>query len=225
MGITRSTQRRFPFFKRELRVVLENLETAKTLKEILKEIPGLFNPEISNIFELDSKQTLINFRGRPEVQNGAEVGRELLLKVQGKAPGILNSERALFEATVETKFKEFSQGAIFYNSFSAIPEGFEFNGFSSLVTSTNVELTKIEVGLDYFETKEFPFLGMKLQGLKERFYAAFTSNNPSAGIRLNAVLENNNAQISTGFSSKMREKIGYLGQFTGIPNIAKEINE
>jgi hypothetical protein len=219
MGVTRTTRRSFPFFRRELKINLEELNTPKSVKEIAREIPGFFNPEISNILEIEEKQTLKNLRGRPEISNGAEVGREILLKIQGHTVSRLNQEKVPFEATVETKFKEFLEGAICYNLFSNIPEGSGSEDLQTLIKLPQVELTKLEVGLDFFENREFPFLAMKLQGLKERIYISISEDDSSGGSKLNGLVENNNLPSSGGFSDKVRQKLASLAQITGISAI------
>ena len=225
MGVTRSTRRSFPFFRRELRVTLNQLESPNSLRVLAKDIAGFFKPEISNILEIDKQQSLKNLRGRPEVLEGAEVGREVLLKIQGRTTSEYSQEKISVEATLETKFKEFSEGAIFYNLLSTFPDGLVVSDISSLIVSNEVELTKLEIGLDYFENREFNFLGIKLQELRERFYISFVPKVSGKGSELNGMIENNNLQLSNGFSAKIREKIGFLAQITGIPLLAKEIND
>lgn len=225
MPIKKTTRRSFPFFRQELRVVLEDLDSSESLKELARKIPDFFRPEISNIFEINNKQSLKNLRGRPEISNDSELGSEILFRVRGRSSNEHSQEQVKFEATVETKFKEFNEGAIFYNLYSSFPDGFEFTNFTDLIESSNVEIATLEIGLDYYENREFPFLGMKLQELRERLYLSLSEQPSGTGSKLSGVIENNNTQTASGFSKKVRAKIGYLAQITGIPELAEQINE
>ena len=225
MGVTRRTKRSFPFFRQELLVTIENLPSEKSLNEIAQNIAVFFNPEIQNIFEIDTKHSLKNLRGRPTDLNGAEIEREILFRIQGQATSDFNQEKVYFEATVETKFKEFLDGAIFYKLFTNFPEGIEVSNFSELVNSKNILITSLEIGLDYFENREFAFLGMKLQELRERIYLNLTAEPSLSGSKLGGVIESKNLQISNGFSSKIRDKIGFLAQITGIQELQAKIND
>lgn len=225
MPITRSNRRNFPFFKRELQIVLEALDCATSLKNVAKEIPGLFRPEIVNIFDIDNKQTLKNLRGRPIETNGAELGREILLRIQGNYSSSHLPEKVNFDVAVETKFKEFFEGAIFYNLYLSFPESLEFTNLTGLIESPDVEITNLEVGLDYYENREFPFLGMRLQELRERLYLSFSKQTSKADSKLNGVIQNNNLQLSNGFSQKIKDKMRYLAQIAGIPGLLEQIND
>jgi hypothetical protein len=224
LGITKKSRRKFPFFKLEYTLNLERLDSPNSLHQITLGLTEFFQPEIADVLYFKGTQQIRNLRGRPTVANGIETGQEVLLKFQGTYLEKLQEEQVPFTATLETKFKEFKNGAIIYTLFQRLPAELEKQNISEIISLKEVTVEQIEIGMDFFENKTFPLLGIKLQELTERIAVNFSLNQSASGSQLEGLIISNNLQLPKGFSDRLQSKISSLSKAAALPALVSEIS-
>jgi hypothetical protein len=228
-----SSKKKLPFFREERTVRVSEFTDSIALSDFVRKLPRLFSQEIPELFSLNERAQLVNLRGRPAVIGGVETNEENLIRLVGSAPMELlggepdeEEQKQSFEIVYRTKFKEFQGSKIVYTLHLSHPEQIERQNLEGFITHPEVAFSIVELGLDLYESRPFPFLSINLQELRERLFFQIQSNssdNLQGPLSSQLEVVHTSYQPSVGYSPRLMAILKFLETEAALPNLTENM--
>ncbi len=218
MNILISARKKFPFFRTELAVKLDELpqrpvgEISAAAGELLRdELPALKEEALRTL----DGAILTNIRGRPEISQAGESAEESLVVIDGTRPKLDEDpeERLPFRCAITTKFLDFQGKDIRYQIKVRVSSGFELGEHTlrTLCSAPELRFNRLQLGCDYFQPRNFSFLGILLPEVRERIWLQVQNGAPNA-----SAIELEDTDFQGVVSEKFQRKLKIFEWLFGI---------